>query len=98
MTQVSSLASQRIDQQDALDSATRSFALAETRYKTGLSDQILMLNAENTLFTAREQMAALIANSTIQRVTLLLSVGGGFNAPQTDSDDPSMTKTNTAKD
>jgi hypothetical protein len=43
-------------------------------------------------------MAALIANSTIQRVTLLLSVGGGFNAPQNDSDDPSMTKTNTAKD
>jgi NodT family efflux transporter outer membrane factor (OMF) lipoprotein len=91
MTQVSSLASQRSDQQDALDSATRAFALAETRYKTGLSDQILMLNAESTLLTSREQMAALIANSTIQRVTLLLSVGGGFN-PETES------QTNIAKD
>ena len=79
MTQVTSLASQRSDQQDALDSATRSFALAETRYKSGLADQILMLNAESTLLTAREQMATLIASSTIQRVTLLLSVGGGFN-------------------
>ena len=39
-----------------------------------------------------------VEDSTIQRVTLLLSVGGGFNAPQTDSDDPSMIKTNTAKD
>jgi NodT family efflux transporter outer membrane factor (OMF) lipoprotein len=91
MTEVSSLASQRGDQQDALDSATRAFALAETRYKTGLSDQILMLNAESTLLTSREQMAALIANSTIQRVTLLLSVGGGFN-PETE------TQTNIAKD
>jgi NodT family efflux transporter outer membrane factor (OMF) lipoprotein len=80
MTQVSSLESQRADQQAALDSATRSFALAETRYRTGLSDQILMLNAESTLLTAREQMATVVANSTIQRVTLLLSVGGGFNA------------------
>ena len=79
MTQVASLASQRGDQQDALDSATRAFSLAETRYRTGLSDQILMLTAESTLLTAREQMAALIASSTIQRVTLLLSVGGGFN-------------------
>jgi outer membrane protein TolC len=45
-----------------------------------------MLNAENTLLTAREQMASLIANSTIQRVTLLLSVGGGFNSPAEDPD------------
>ena len=91
MTQVASLSSQRADQQDALDSATRSFALAETRYKTGLADQILLLNAESTLLTAREQMATLVANSTIQRVTLLLSVGGGFN-PVTES------QTNIAKD
>ena len=91
MTEVASLASQRGDQQDALDSAMRSFALAETRYKTGLADQILMLNAESTLLTARQQMAALIASSTIQRVTLLLSVGGGFN-PEPD------TQANNAKD
>ena len=81
MTQVASLESQRADQQEALDSAGRSFKLAQTRYTTGLSDQILMLTAESTLLTAREQMAALVANSTIQRVTLLLSVGGGFNPP-----------------
>ena len=91
MTQVASLASQRGDQQDAVDSAARAFALAETRYKTGLSDQILMLTAESTLLTAREQMAALVASATIQRVTLLLAVGGGFN-PDTE------TQTNIAKD
>jgi NodT family efflux transporter outer membrane factor (OMF) lipoprotein len=80
LTEVASLKAQRADQQAALDSAERSFALAQTRYRSGLSDQIAMLTAENTLLTARQQMAALIANSTIQRVTLLLSVGGGFPA------------------
>lgn len=92
MTQVQSLQSQRTDQQDALDSATRALALAETRYKSGLSDQIPMLNAESTLLTSRQQMAALIANSTIQRVTLLLSVGGGFNPPDTDSSPMNIAK------
>jgi len=82
MTQVASLESQRADQQAALDSATRAFALAQTRYRTGLSDQILMLNAESTLLTARQQMTTLVANSTVQRVTLLLSVGGGFTPPE----------------
>ena len=43
-------------------------------------------------------MAALVANSTIQRVTLLLSVGGGFTAPQTDADDQIIDQTNIAKD
>jgi NodT family efflux transporter outer membrane factor (OMF) lipoprotein len=97
MTQVQSLENQRADQQEALDSATRALALAESRYKSGLSDQIPMLNAESTLLTAREQMAGLVANSTIQRVTLLLSVGGGFNPQDADA---ALTNslTNIAKD
>ncbi|HWY61584.1 MAG TPA: efflux transporter outer membrane subunit [Rhizomicrobium sp.] len=79
MTEVASLTARRADQQAALDSATRSFALAEERYKDGLSDQIPMLNAEATLLSARQQMAALVAETATERVTLLLSVGGGFN-------------------
>ncbi|MGH6827496.1 MAG: efflux transporter outer membrane subunit, partial [Rhizomicrobium sp.] len=78
LTEVRTLESERADQDAALTAAGRSFALAQTRYKTGLSDQILMLNAESTLLTARQEMAQLIANSAIERVTLLLSAGGGF--------------------
>ena len=81
MTQVKSLDDQRIQQQAALDSAEKSFAYAQTRYRTGLSNQIPMLTAESTLLTARQQMAALAANAAAQRITLLLSVGGGFNPP-----------------
>ena len=83
MTQVTSLAGQRGDQQGALDSATRAFKLAEERYRLGLSGQIQMLTAEATLLTAREQMATLTAQSATQRITLLLSVGGGFNPAST---------------
>jgi NodT family efflux transporter outer membrane factor (OMF) lipoprotein len=82
MTEVRSLTSERADQQAALDSATRAFALAEERYKDGLSDQIPMLTTESTLLSARQQMAALVAETAEQRVTLLLSVGGDFDPSQ----------------
>jgi len=79
MTQVRSLKAQRAEQEAALASAQKSFEYAETRYKTGLSGQIVMLNAESTLLQARQQEAALVANEAAQRITLMLSVGGGFN-------------------
>jgi len=78
LTQVASLADQRQQQQLALNSATRAFDLARERYRLGLSGQIPMLTAEATLLSARQQMAALVAQAAIQRITLLLSVGGGF--------------------
>lgn len=78
LTQVASLADQRQQQQLALDSAARAFDLAKERYRLGLSGQIPMLTAEATLLSARQQMAALVAQAAVQRVTLLLSVGGGF--------------------
>jgi NodT family efflux transporter outer membrane factor (OMF) lipoprotein len=83
LTQVSSLSDQRLDQQKALEAADRALKLAEERYRLGLSGQIPMLTAESTLLTARRQMAALVAESAGQRVTLLLAVGGGF-VPDTD--------------
>ena len=78
LTQVASLADQRQQQQLALDSASRAFDLAKERYRLGLSGQIPMLTAEATLLSARQQMAALLAQAAAQRVTLLLAVGGGF--------------------
>jgi NodT family efflux transporter outer membrane factor (OMF) lipoprotein len=78
LTQVESLADERQQQQLALDSASRAFDLAKERYRLGLSGQIPMLTAEATLLSARQQMAALIAQAAVQRVTLLLAVGGGF--------------------
>jgi NodT family efflux transporter outer membrane factor (OMF) lipoprotein len=78
LTQVASLADQRQQQKLALDSAERAFALAKERYRLGLSGQIPMLTAEATLLQSRQQMAVLVTQATNQRVTLLLSAGGGF--------------------
>lgn len=87
ITQIRSLDAQRGEQQAAVDSAGRAFKLAEERYRDGLADQIAMLTAENTLLQARQQMAALAANSLAQRITLLLSVGGGFEPGISDKQD-----------
>lgn len=87
ITQIRSLDAQRGEQQAAVDSATRALKLAEERYRDGLSDQITMLTAENVLLQARQQMAALAANSLAQRITLLLSVGGGFEPEISDKQD-----------
>lgn len=87
LTQVASLADQRAQQQLALESAERAFNLASERYRLGLSGQIPMLTAEATLREARHQMAILVARATSQRVTLLLSIGGGFMNENPKQDD-----------
>jgi NodT family efflux transporter outer membrane factor (OMF) lipoprotein len=85
LTEVASLADQRRQQKQALDSAERAFDLAKERYRLGLSGQIPMLTAEATLLEARRQMAALVAEAANQRVALLLAAGGGYNPARSDS-------------
>jgi NodT family efflux transporter outer membrane factor (OMF) lipoprotein len=85
MTQVKSLAAQRIQQQDAVTSAGRAFNVARERYRSGLDTQLPMLTTESTLLEARRQLAAVVAAGAQERITLLLTVGGGFEPPA-DSD------------
>jgi NodT family efflux transporter outer membrane factor (OMF) lipoprotein len=79
MTQVRSLEARRAEQQNALDSATRSFNMAQERYTLGLSNQLPLLVAESTLLQARQTMAGLVADAATQRITLLLAAGGTFH-------------------
>lgn len=83
MTQVASLTARRGEAQNALDSATRAFDLAQQRYRLGLANQLPMLTAEASVLQAQQQMAALLADTTTQRVTLLLAAGGAFHDDQT---------------
>jgi NodT family efflux transporter outer membrane factor (OMF) lipoprotein len=78
MTQVTSLAAQRVQQQDAVTSAQRAFGIAEERYRSGLATQLPMLTAEATLLQARSSLVSVAAQGAQQRITLLLTVGGGF--------------------
>ena len=78
MTQVKSLEAQRLQQQDAVTSAEKSFRIAEDRYRSGLQTQLPMLTAESTLLQARQALVGVVAQGAQQRITLMLTVGGGF--------------------
>ncbi|HVW73186.1 MAG TPA: efflux transporter outer membrane subunit [Rhizomicrobium sp.] len=78
MTEVKSLAAQRAHQEDAVKSAQRAYEIARERYRGGLATQLPMLTAEETLLQARQELAGVVADGAKQRITLLLTVGGGF--------------------
>jgi len=78
MTEVKSLAAQRAHQQDAVTSAQRAYEIARERYRSGLATQLPMLTAESTLLQARQELAGVVADGAKERITLLLTVGGGF--------------------
>jgi outer membrane protein TolC len=81
MTEVQSLAAQRAQQQDAVVSAQRAYDVARERYRSGLDTQLPMLTAESTLLQARQQLAAVVSAGAQQRITLVLTTGGGFELP-----------------
>jgi NodT family efflux transporter outer membrane factor (OMF) lipoprotein len=85
MTQVQSLAAQRTQQQDAVSNAQRAFDVARERYRSGLDTQLPMLTAESTLLQARQQLADVVSAGAQQRITLLLTVGGGFEPQISDT-------------
>jgi NodT family efflux transporter outer membrane factor (OMF) lipoprotein len=80
MTQVKSLAAQAVQQRDAATNAQKAFRIAEDRYRSGLDTQLPMLTAQSTLLQARSALAAVTAAAAQQRITLLLTVGGGFES------------------
>jgi NodT family efflux transporter outer membrane factor (OMF) lipoprotein len=98
LTEVASLADQHEQQKLALDSAQSAFDLAKERYRLGLSGQIPMLTAEATLLAARQQMSALVAQAVSQRITLLLSAGGGYNGQNSGSDSKQAAKQDNKQD
>jgi NodT family efflux transporter outer membrane factor (OMF) lipoprotein len=86
MTQSRALESEMGDQRDAVASAQGAFRIAQTRYRNGLSPQLNALNSEDTLISARREQALLDGEAASARVSLLLAVGGGFEAPAATAD------------
>jgi len=98
ITEVKSLAAQRSHQEDAVKSAQRAFEIARERYRSGLDTQLPMLTAESTLLQARQELAGVVAEGLKQRITLLLTVGGGFEpAPTAIAADQTVTNPQIAK-
>jgi NodT family efflux transporter outer membrane factor (OMF) lipoprotein len=79
LTQIRSLDRQAAEQQSLLADTNQGYRMAQTRYRTGLANQLTVFNAEAAFLQAREQLIALDTDAVTQRVTLLLAVGGGFD-------------------
>ncbi len=78
LTDLRTLQEQAGEQRIALASAQSAFDLAARRYRSGLSPQLNVLDAEDLLIRSRRQSAALVADTASARVTLLMAVGGGY--------------------
>ena len=63
--------------------ADDSVRLTEQRYKSGLSPQLAVLNAQDIVLAARRQDAALSTDILAARVTLIMALGGGFRKEPT---------------
>jgi NodT family efflux transporter outer membrane factor (OMF) lipoprotein len=90
LTELNTLQDQAGEQRTALAAAQSSFALAQQRYRSGLSPQLNVLDAEDLLIRMRRQSAALGADTASARVSLLMAIGGGYTpaANPNDQDTP----------
>lgn len=79
LTRIRSLSGERSEHAAELAAAEKGFRLAETRYSSGLSTQLTVLNAETIVFSARQGAVSLDADSAVERVALLLALGGDFH-------------------
>jgi NodT family efflux transporter outer membrane factor (OMF) lipoprotein len=80
ISRLDALAHERLDQQQTLEHNEAAYRLAEERYRAGLTGYLSVLNAETQVLTARQSMVDILANQAVARVTLLLAVGGSFDA------------------
>jgi NodT family efflux transporter outer membrane factor (OMF) lipoprotein len=80
ITRIDALGRERIDQAQTLDANEAAYKLAEERYRAGLASYLSVLNAETQVLAARQGMVNVIADQVVARVTLLLAVGGSFDA------------------
>jgi NodT family efflux transporter outer membrane factor (OMF) lipoprotein len=80
ISRLDALAHERVDQQQTLSATEAAYKLAEERYTAGLASYLSVLNAETQVLTARRSMVEIETSLAASRVTLLLAVGGSFDA------------------
>jgi NodT family efflux transporter outer membrane factor (OMF) lipoprotein len=80
LTGLDALERERLDQQQTLTATEAAYKLAEERYRAGLASYLTVLNAETQVLTARQSMTDIVTAQAAGRVTLLLDVGGSFDA------------------
>ena len=69
----------------ALDASNNAAIYARSQYRSGLIDFLTLLQSEQALLSARDQLAAAQADQALSLVQLYLALGGGW---QSDSNNP----------
>ncbi len=80
VAQIRSTERQQGDAQAAYSAAEKAYSLAVIRYKGGLSTQLQVLNADQSLLQQRQTVVTLDAQRRDQQISLIKALGGGFDA------------------
>ncbi|HKU13220.1 MAG TPA: efflux transporter outer membrane subunit [Steroidobacteraceae bacterium] len=80
LTLNASLSRQIAEVRATLDAATSAHDLAQRRYAAGLTTQIVVLDTEARVLTARRSLVSAQSNRLLARMNLLLALGGSFDA------------------
>lgn len=78
LSDIASLNTSLVEQQQSLDDAEEAFRLARERYNAGLSTYLTVLSTETQVLAARRRRIDLESARASARVTLLIEVGGDF--------------------
>ncbi|WP_192457536.1 efflux transporter outer membrane subunit [Musicola keenii] len=73
------LAEQQSAQQDYVSAAQRSYQLASSRYREGVDTYLNVLDAQRTLYSARQSLISLEQARLNNLITLYNALGGGVN-------------------
>ena len=73
------LARQREAQEALAEAAGRAHALSQARYDAGLDSYLVLLDAQRTLYAARQSLVATQLAEQANRVTLYKVLGGGWS-------------------
>ncbi len=83
---VAGVTAQMAAQSDELAHAQRALALAESRYRAGAETQLLLLDAQRTLYTVQDTAVQLKAQRLQAAVALYKALGGGWQKPAQPAD------------
>jgi len=87
---ITNLSEQDRLQQEQLRQLERAFSIADTRYREGVDDYLSLLDAQRSLYSARDQSAQLKLTRLQALVALYRALGGGWRDPG--APDPARTQ------
>jgi len=81
LASTSHTADQELLQEQIVDQARRTLRLAEIRYRQGVDDLLIVLDAQRTLFQAEDQRAQIRLTRLQASIGLFKALGGGWRTP-----------------